>query len=376
MADPVDYQTWVFTELPEVAETYRRVHGREPAVTDLAHNAYRRWSHEQWSHEAIKWDIEHPGQPMHGPPTPPWATGERLKTVRANFCNLRDSKQRSIFTIYVCSLPDHERAEWYDIQRQAGSTHTVLAPDYSYHEGEDQRIKLPPPRQMLDTPDVFRAYVLEALNTRAADGFGFTPIIMLDEGHANPRDRIDHKWPALIEAIRDLLPYCLICPGWELVKASAWTSADLSYGLKKLKALDVPHIWLHLSIGRAAGSSNPIEADDPWQGAERDFWLTHGGEHIEGFLYQSQDLRIGDTIACDPNSDECWINRWRDVVPRIGNGMNGWRVMPLVFFEGPAYYFIREEADEAFAREYARIARDEAAAFGVSIGFGNGIPEE
>lgn len=300
--------------------------------------------------------------------TPEWAIGEDLLHVLANFCNLKDSKDRVIFTPFIASLDDADRADWYARQRDAGSTHTVLSPAYSYGGSPI------PGKDMLGNPQEFRKYVLEALNTPSADGKGFRPILILDGGDRDPRPRIAKYWPPLIEAIRDLLPFVIVVPGWELIRASDWTSADLSYSLNLLHNLQVPHMWLHLSPGRGTGSSNPVEADDPWQGGESDMWKSNGGQYLEGFLYQSEPLRDGDNPYCDPSTDACWLNRWEDIVPRLGNGMNGWRPVRLVLFENIAFYYYRNMASEALVRDMATAGLRMCEKYKVKCGFGNGLP--
>lgn len=318
----------------------------------------------------------HPGPP----PGPDWPTGDDVTNVRDNFCNLQDSipwkygsgetKPLTIFSPFIAGLDDAGFDRWAGILRDNGSTHMTIAPNISY-SSFDYPV---PGVQMLDKPDVFRAFVLKVLNTPSASGKGFCPIIMLDEGKVDPRTRIDAYWRPLLDAIKDLLPHCIVTPGWEVIKASEWRSSDLSYALEWLGGYGIPHLWLHLSEGRAAGSSNPIEPDDPWQGAERDFWYTHGGQYPEGLLYQSYTIRNGDTINCDPVADDCWLNRWTDVLIRVGNGVNGWRKMHLCLFEAPGYYAIRGDCTSDLARQWARAGRDLAASYGVTISHGNGLP--
>ena len=54
--------------------------------------------------------------------------GEDVVNIRANFCNLKDSRGRIIFGPSITGLSDDERADWYAKQRDAGSTHCVLTP--------------------------------------------------------------------------------------------------------------------------------------------------------------------------------------------------------------------------------------------------------
>ncbi len=306
-----------------------------------------------------------PPPPGPGAPRP---TADDVTNVRCNFCNISDSQNRPIFSVFYPGLSAADRADWLAKERAAGGTHYTIAAEWSYPD------YWAPSGNMLNNPQALRAVVLEVLNAPSATGRGFVPILFLDGGGPNPRTRIDAYWANIINTLRDLLPYMIIVPGWELIAASAWTSADMSYGLKALGALNVPNLWVHLSQGRASFASNPVEPDDPWHGAEKDCWYTHGGEFATGFLYQSYTVRNGDNVNCDPANDECWLNRWADVVPRIGNGMNGWRQMPFALFEGPAYYFIRGECSSQLAREWAKAGKSLAASYGVTVGYGNGLP--
>jgi hypothetical protein len=54
---PVSYGVFVGVEASDVAAKYQAVHGRPPAASDLAHNAWRRLV-EGWSHQAILEDIK------------------------------------------------------------------------------------------------------------------------------------------------------------------------------------------------------------------------------------------------------------------------------------------------------------------------------
>lgn len=287
--------------------------------------------------------------------------------VLTNFCNMHDSQERVLFTAFYAGLPADERKEWLDLQRAAGSTHFAMSPTAGYPGSPIPEFNL------LGDPKAFVAMVREVLGTPSADGKGFTPILLLDGGDYGIRERIDQYWTAIRRELGDDEKDCIVVPGWELINASPVTSAEYSYALEKLHADRWSHIWAHLSSGRAAFSSNPVEDDDPWQGGESDCWKSHGGQYVEGLLYQSDAVRHKDD-ECDAKDDDCWLNRWEDVVPRVGKGMNGWRIVHLCYFEGPAYYFYRGETDAAFARRIATAAKTLADKYGVRVGFGNGLP--
>jgi hypothetical protein len=300
---------------------------------------------------------------------PEKATGEDLLNVKANFCNLKDSRGWVIFTN---SLPGaYEQGifdEWMRIQRENGSTHVVVG---DFYAGAYPGSPFQNP-DWVSTPSKIHDFIQRILETPSADGKGFRPIIMMDSGSSNPRSRIDRDWPKVIDAIREFLPYVILVPAWEPVQGD-WSSADLSYALKKLHDL-APNTYLfwHGSPMRWAGSSNPVEKDDPWQGAEAGFWMSDGGQYLSGMLYQTQHGRIYDD--CNPDDDDCWLNRWYDGVIRLGTGYHGWRIVKVVLFETCAYEFFRGQVTTEQCRDMATRGKALADKYGVPIGFGNGLP--
>ena len=235
---------------------------------------------------------------------PPRRSQQALTQIRANFCNLTDSADRIIFTADYLGTDADTRQDWTKRLVDAGSTHLVVSPTGGDYPGSPiGRFNL------YDTPEQFASEVRAILNTPSADGLALTPILILDSGASGIRQRIDQYWGPIREALGDDEKDCIVVPGWELIRASDATSADFSYALEKLHHDGWSHIWAHLSPGRAAFSSNPIERDDPWQGGESECWKTHGGQYVEGLLYQSEAVRPDDD-KCDPANDDCWLNRW------------------------------------------------------------------
>lgn len=306
----------------------------------------------------------------------PRPTRAELVNIKAGFCNTRDTLGRVIFDPFIASLDTAGRRDWYANKRAHGYTHIVLSPRYAYYS---PTTPYPiPGKDMLDKPEEFAAFVREATQTPAADGKGFRVIVMLDDGAPDPMPRIDRYWMPLLDALEPMKDFIIICPGWELIKASDWTSADYSYALERIGprlTVDDWEFWAHLSEGRAAFSSNPVEPDDPWQGAEKDCWYTHGGQYLTGLLYQSYAVHNGIPAVCDVASDSCYLNRWADVVPRLRMGLNGWRIVHLCWFEATAYFYFQGLATEGYSRDVATAAKDVARSFGVNaVSFGNGLP--
>lgn len=84
MTPPVAIAQFVNVESREVAAAYQRVHGVEPAPSDLYHNAWRRLV-EGWTHRAILSDIEGPPDPDPDPDP-----GQRHGLVRPEGRAVRD----------------------------------------------------------------------------------------------------------------------------------------------------------------------------------------------------------------------------------------------------------------------------------------------
>lgn len=293
-------------------------------------------------------------------------------SIKASFCNLRDAAGRVMFSPFLAPLAPAERQDWYDRWRADGCTHIVLSPTCSYPGSPI------PAFDWYGDPARFAALVREVLATPAADGLAFTPILILDGGGPNIRSRIAAYWQGIRDAVGEDASDVIVCPGWELVTAGEVSSAEYSDALETLHAHGWPHIWAHLSQGRAACSSNPVEPDDPWQGAEAACWTSHGGQHVEGLLFQAETTRPDDDLLPLPTpyvwQGEGWLDRWNDVIPRVGLGINGWRRMHLCFFESQAYYYYRGQSDSAFCKRLAARAQALADAYGCPVGMGNGLP--
>ena len=289
-------------------------------------------------------------------PAQPWRTGADLLHVHGDYGSVTDSRGWAQFSpFFLTFLDGWNRAyadEWAKNWNDRGYTHIALGRNYDYPGS-------PIPGRDF-TPAQFCGYVRQVLD------MGFSPICFLAAD--TPEQPILETTQALKDA--GLLPYVICVPAWEPIPTSYWTSKQLSDVLEGMHAIggDDIVIGVHLQPGRWSMSSHPLEADDPWHGGEQDCWKSHGGQYVDIFLYQFEH---GFTQTTAPD----WQNRWRDGVPRMGNGLNGWRVMPVCAFETVLYDSYRGNCNETRAREIAGEARDIAMKeFGVSVTFGNGCP--
>jgi hypothetical protein len=273
--------------------------------------------------------------------------------------------------------------EWMRIQRDAGSTHAIVNLPAGEGEGPSYGGIWQEPDFAVDGFAVYVEFLQTLLATPSASGKGFTPIVVLDHGGADPLPRIRALWPGFARALRQagILDRIIGILAFEPVIGD-WTSREVSEGLTLAHAL-FPEMILgyHGSPTRWAGSSNPVEADDPWQGAEAGFFERHGGEHIDLFCYQTPHGReLYAPCVCPRASerfgheDHCWLNRWEDGVARLGAGYHGWRRMPVVLMETVAYEYIRGQATSEDARRIATLGQGVAAKWGLRVGQGNGLP--
>ena len=290
--------------------------------------------------------------------------------IAANFCNIYCADGTPMFTAFLPKADEQGRTDsWLRLLVDAGSTHVTFSPKASYNDymggGFD----------WLGQPERFAALVKTVSETTGANGLALTPVLFLDEGGPAPRPRIDGYWPGIAQSLRQngTIGRCIVVPAWEPVRGD-WTSADLSYALQRL------HEWFpesimgcHFSPTRWVGSSNPLEPDDPWQGAESDFYKSYGGEFIEIAFYQAPADAVF-TPVCDYMNEDCWLSRWYDGVIRLGTGYHGWRVMNVCLSEGPAYSFIRMQSTPEQARTWADAGKALADSLGVTVSYMNGLP--
>ena len=296
------------------------------------------------------------------PPIPPSVADPRL--VRANFCNLTDSTGRPIYSACLAAQTPAMQGEWLQREIDAGGTHYLICVYSGYHDLYGERVHFWRAKRWPEFLDALQR-ILDA---------GLTPIVMLDPGDACPGPQHFRDMIAAMPA--SLYPRCVWVPAFEPV-AGAWTSKqfnEVAHAIRAALGPD-PLLGYHLSPGRAAFSSNPVAADDPWQGAEMGCWHTSSGVHADLFLYQSPVPPEG---VYDTSADG-WCSRAIEVRDRFLGGhppAPDWFARPrqrgrptLVWMEATAFSFIRGQSSSAWASEVARYAQT----LGYQ-GFGNGLP--
>jgi len=301
-----------------------------------------------------------PAASLYAPPPAPWRSGPELLKIHGDYGSVVDSDGWALFSVFWATLlynRDPKAEEWARLWKERGYSHIALSPVYGYPGS--------PIAGMSFTVGAFIELVTYTLNS------GFAPVLFLSDVPEQGAMVI-----SIIEALkaRGLLPYVICVPAWEPIPTDYYTSKQLSDLLIAMHDAggDEIVIGVHLQPGRWAMSSNPLEPDDPWQGAEAGCWKSDGGEHVDVFLVQFEH---GFTQTTAPD----WQNRYSDGVPRMGYGMNGWRVIPICVFETVLYDSYRNQCDEARAREIA--AEAEAIAVHnferpVVVTYGNGAPPD
>lgn len=355
--------------------------------------------------------------PLWGSPKArPVTARARVLDMRASFGNFRESgphydasgkliKGKGI--IYTPGIPalwptQQDRLQrWLDVLAANGNTHLVIG-DFEGGEGY--------PGSEYEFPDYtadlpMLAEMVGDLVTRpAADGDGWRLMVQMDGGSDGYQDRVK-KWPAIVKALEPFKASILWSPGWELIRASSWTSKAYGDGAALLRSLIGPEAIMiaHLSPGRNAFSSNPLEADDPWQGSESACW-TDARFRFDAIFYQAEPpnpddhierckVRLdGKQLLCSQHADvvrdgevvgtTCPLDRVWDSLFRTGCGQMGVpRLEKWILGETCIYPGWHQGIDvDAFGTLIADVVEREllplARRFApdIQISFGNGLP--
>lgn len=329
----------------------------------------------------------------------------RVLDMRASFGNFREHPPTAVKgegLIYTPAIPalwrtDRARAlRWLDVLSKMGNTHLVIGdfeggPGYGgMYEFPDYTVELGALREMVD----------DLTHLPAADGDGWRLMVQMDGGSDGYQERMK-KWPAIVEALAPFKASILWSPGWELIKASSWTSKDYGDGAALLRQLIGPDALMiaHLSPGRNAFSSHPLEPDDPWKGSESACWKDPRFT-FDAIFFQCDPPRPSDNIAqcrvrlggkqllCSQHADvirdgeivgtTCWLDRIWDSLFRTGAGnMSVPKLEKWILGETIVWRAWHEGADaDSFGTLIADVVERELLPLvpGVSIGFANGLP--
>jgi hypothetical protein len=282
--------------------------------------------------------------------------------VRANFCNLTDSAGRPIFSSCLAAQTPEMQAEWIEREREAGGTHYVFSIQAGYTDY--------PPEINFYLEGRMAEWLATLDRVLAA---GLVPVVFLHTGGTYPGAAYFRG--VLAEIPRSYYDRCIWASAWEPVKGH-WTSRQFRDGSLVVRGAlgPSPVMACHLSPGRLSFSSNPVEADDPWQGDEMACWREGwgaDGHPFSVFLYQSY---VAET-PFDPSEEESWGERAKEVADRVlglpgaPDWFHGIKRPVLVWFEATAYTFIRGQSTSEWARSVAA----DAQSLGYQ-GFGNGLP--
>lgn len=355
--------------------------------------------------------------PTPAPVVVPKPTRAQMLDFHANFCNLYDTVTgQIIFTPAITGASPEVFDRWMAQQRAAGSTHLVLTlePD---GQPAYPGVGWSNPKYWDNLP-ALRAFLEKVLATPSASGAGFVPVLFI--GGDTFTQAEFNKWSQLSAALSGIRQYMVVLEAWE---PEGWSSHEISLGLEALHThfSDSVIAW-HGWPSRLVGSSNcrpssdrncvphdPVlyesgdpkgdygwVSDDPWRGGEAEFYTSHGGQWVDLALYQlpheaqiyhdcdGGSLGVNSGEVNTPAQNACWQNRWQDYVYRIGAGQRGWRKLAqIVLFETvahetfwpvPSWVGGDGRPSSALARQIATWGKHTCDKFGVTCGYGNGLP--
>lgn len=311
----------------------------------------------------------------------PRPTRAQTLDVRANFLSMHDALGRLMFSWFYSTLTTADRNLWVDAWKKATLTHVVLdfAPCYPGFWA--------PCGDFRAAPGTLVQSASELLDR------GLIPIVMMTTGDAGTWSEIDSNWPSYVNAMRASEP-CLIgesgdpcgilVPGFEIGgPCSAWPASSISHAFTTLHQLaPAALIGYEGCPERFSGSSNPVQPDDPWQGAEAKFWTSNGGEFVSIFLYETPH---GPTLL-DPSGASgpfchagspcgAWEDRWTEGLQRLCTGGLGWRQVPCSFFEVTGSDYKGGGVSDATVQRINDRALRLCQQYGATCTWGNGLPD-
>jgi hypothetical protein len=268
---------------------------------------------------------------------------------------------RDVFDISYNNLDAPARRRWLDLKRSNGDDYLVLGPVSGY------------PGYWVPGVDLRADPVAATFFVREVIDAGFRVRWFATTGDGGTATDIAQYWDGYDQEFTrlGLKPWIEWSNGWEVYgPGGGWTSKQVSDGFLWAHAHGYA-IAAHGQPGRWSPASNPLEADDPWQGYEPGSWTSAGGEYVNVVLYQSPH---GSELL-DPSNR--WLDRWHDGVMRLGCGQVTWRVIPIEWFETTWYDQAHGTCPDCTAtakRLNQTAATDAQQTCGAGIGFGTWVP--
>ncbi len=264
------------------------------------------------------------------------------------------STHDSLFDPMTPWYPETTQQAIFAAKRAAGLNTINLCSWANYHGSE---FGMPVSYAWCDDPQAAKAY---CINIRKA---GFIPMFWLlgdlvagdsyDEngGHLENTEALLRR---MVPALKGVVG--AFSPGYELRGCCGASGAPYSAKqywqiLQWIREM-APDVYLigHFASENSAGSSHsPVEAADPWQGNEIDFWTEVdwpiGSTLLDGFFYQAPT----DNKLFGPTED--WRDRWQECIDRIGAGNHIWppacTTKDLIWGEAGWYNITRGDNTEA-----------------------------
>ncbi len=194
-----------------------------------------------------------------------------------------------------------------------------------YHGDEFQ---MPVRYDWVSNPQLARAYCVGLRRQ------GFLPFFWLlgDRVPGDSWDASGGSCDGALQIIGEMLPVirdviAVGCPGFELRGAgdNCPYSAAQYWRMLVLMNQIAPDLYKvgHFVSENSAGSSHsPVDAQDPWQGNEIDFWIKtawpEGSTLLDGIFYQAPaGAKLFDGTGQ-------WIDRWTEMRDRLGAGNRIW----------------------------------------------------
>lgn len=318
--------------------------------------------------------VPRPPRPAPPPPAPTptpapvvqtWhPTRAQVLDVRMNFGSYQFDDGTPILEWFLPHFTDGQLGQFW--ARVAGShdTHVMVSPHLHYRSYEVPGGDLTPAQ-------------LHDVIVDLRDHHHLIPFVMLSTGDGGSGTDPDTIWPSYFAALGDVKADAVWCLGWEVGANAGWTSKQILHGVHVLRAWLGPQgvIAFESLPERFTGASHPVEPDDPSGGDEPGWWRLPDAQQIDLFAYETpHGSKLMNPACTSADAPDCWLNRWREGVQRLGVGGVTWPKVRLVLFETNTMDCYNDHGQcSAFGRLTAAglaVCRE----YGITCGYGSGAP--